>query len=152
MAEKEVSNLTKLDGQNFAMWKFGYLKKCFQITIESTAAIDKILQYLKKCFQITIDDANLFVGLELARNKSAHQILIKQTAYIKKIITKFKMEDAKPSAIPMDPGKQLHRPKEEEKLEGIPYREAIGALLFVARLTRPDIEFAVNRLSQFLTC
>lgn len=118
----------------------------------STAAINKILQYLKKCFQITIDDANLFVGLQLARNKLTHQISIKQTSYIKKIITKFKMEDAKPSAIPMDPGKQLHRPKEEEKLEGIPYREAIGALLFVARLTRPDIEFAVNRLSQFLTC
>ncbi|KAK9679020.1 Reverse transcriptase (RNA-dependent DNA polymerase) [Popillia japonica] len=75
----------------------------------STAAINKILQYLKKCFQITIDDANLFVGLDSARNKSTHQILIKQTAYIKKIITKFKMEVAKSSAIPMDNSIYLKR-------------------------------------------
>ncbi|CAG7821978.1 unnamed protein product, partial [Allacma fusca] len=33
---------------------------------------------------------------------------------------------------------------------GLPYRQLVGSLIFLAKCTRPDISFAVSKLSQFL--
>jgi hypothetical protein len=41
-------------------------------------------------------------------------------------------------------------PDEEFRMRKIPYREAIGSLMYLAVATRPDIAFAVSTLSQFL--
>ena len=40
--------------------------------------------------------------------------------------------------------------EEKARMKNIPYREAIGALMYCAVATRPDISFAVALLSQFL--
>lgn len=41
--------------------------------------------------------------------------------------------------------------KTEQRRE-LPYKELIGALLYISQRTRPDISFAVNKLSQFCAC
>ena len=66
-------------------------------------------------------------------------------------------DKVKPSSTPMivrsiDPEKDLLRPKDdnEEVLEAeVPYLSAIGALLYLAQCTRPDISFAVNLLARY---
>lgn len=58
------------------------------------------------------------------------------------------MADCRPAKVPMQPGTELVRYSMET--EEIPYREIIGSLLFVAQSTRPDIAFAVSKLTQFL--
>ena len=48
--------------------------------------------------------------------------------------------------------KDPFRPKEEnEKLLGseVPYLSAIGALMYLANYTRPDIAFSVNLLARY---
>jgi hypothetical protein len=36
------------------------------------------------------------------------------------------------------------------RMKNMPYREAIGSLMYAAVATRPDIAFAISALSQFL--
>ncbi|XP_067208508.1 uncharacterized protein [Linepithema humile] len=65
------------------------------------------------------------------------------------------MINCKPAATPSDPNQKLSTemsPKTEDKkqeLEGVPYQEAVGSLLYLAQGTRPDIAFAVNNVSRF---
>ncbi|PHT74703.1 Cyclic nucleotide-gated ion channel 1 [Capsicum annuum] len=56
---------------------------------------------------------------------------------------------------PLDVNKDLFRPQEKnEELLGpeIPYLSAIGALMYLANNTRPDIAFLVNLLARFEDC
>ena len=78
---------------------------------------------------------------------------IGQSNYVGKIIEKFGMSDAYAVNVPAEPGFCLQKNVDLcEKSENIPYREAVGSVLFAARVCRPDIEYAVNYASQFLNC
>ena len=57
------------------------------------------------------------------------------------------MEECNPVAVPMQPGVDVVPAGTLDKK--LPYGQLIGGLLFLARVTRPDIAFAVGRLSQF---
>lgn len=59
-------------------------------------------------------------------------------------------------SIPADPNVKLNaemcpknRIEEIEHMKSISYLEAIGNLLYVSQISRPDISFAVNAISQF---
>lgn len=124
----------------------------------SKDAITEILEFLKKSFQIIVGEAKQFVGIEIERDRINRTIKIKQRIiYIQKMLERFRLEDANPVSVPAEPGvhlTQFQYPKTEDEIkqvENIPYREAIGSLLFAARISRPDIEYAVNQASQFLT-
>ena len=75
-------------------------------------------------------------------------IFVYQAPYILDILDRFKMTDCKPASVPMQPGIELQRvTKCDDKF---PFPQLVGALLFLARLTRPDIAYAVGKLSQFM--
>ena len=72
------------------------------------------------------------------------------------IIARYGFEDAKPLAIPMEPGIMLSTddcPKTDQEraiMRVKPYREAVGALLYLVVATRPDISYAVLFLARFV--
>ena len=81
---------------------------------------------------------------------------LSQHNYIDSIITRFNFNDLKPSAIPMDPAASLKTSQSPTSLAGIakmknvPYREAVGSLMYAVMGTRPDVAFAVSTVAQFL--
>lgn len=83
-------------------------------------------------------------------HEDQNKISLDQSMYIKKILTRFGMDDCKPVWTPCDPNNQLKRAeREEEILRNIPYQEAIGCLLYLSQGTRPDITYIVNSLSRY---
>lgn len=87
--------------------------------------------------------------LGLRIRKENGKITLDQSAYIKKILEKYKMQDCKSVETPMQCQKLN---KAEEKDDSLEYRELIGCLMYVAVCSRPDICHAVSVLSQFNNC
>ena len=84
-------------------------------------------------------------------------ILVHQSAYTKKILKRFYMNEAYPLTSPMvvrslDVKNDPFRPCEKgEELLGpeVPYLSAISALMYLATCTRSDIAFPVNLLARY---
>lgn len=118
---------------------------------ESKAVLDVITSELSKSFKITIGDAKVFVGLQIKRNKDTKLLSIHQAAYTAKVIERFGMSSSKATGMPADPHTALLPVENDEQTVNVPYREAIGFLLFLAIVSRPDIAFAVNTVSKITT-
>lgn len=65
------------------------------------------------------------------------------------------MNDSNPTSTPCDVSQKLTTelsPKsvtERKELEKLPYHQAVGSLLFLAQVSRPDIQYVVNSVSRF---
>lgn len=67
---------------------------------------------------------------------------------------RFEMSESKPVPTPMEEAKTYEArleyvSEQDEKAVGVPYREAIGSLMYLMIGTRPDISYAVGKLAQF---
>lgn len=88
--------------------------------------------------------------LSLSARKSGNVLEIDQNLYIKEVLYEFRMLDCKPAASPLDQNaKYRDPPNEENKFDSSIYRKKIGCLLYIAGGTRPEISFAVCKLSQY---
>lgn len=104
--------------------------------------------------------ARWMLGLELTRDRVNRTATLSQARYVETMLSMFKMEDSKAKDTPLEPGAEpLPRASEQEqaltetekaKMEAIPYRKAIGILLYLSTTTRPDIAAAVNQLARFV--
>ncbi|CAL1672301.1 unnamed protein product [Lasius platythorax] len=106
-----------------------------------------------------LGEAKSFLGLEIQQDKSKGEVKISQSRYIRKTIEKFGMADCKSVGTPADLNVKL----EEEIFDSMEdttkeendaafkdrYLEAVGSLLYIAQLTRPDIAKSVNAVSRF---
>jgi hypothetical protein len=52
--------------------------------------------------------------------------------------------------LPLSPDIELRRLGDEEEVVSAPFSSLIGALLFIVVCTRPDVAFAVHKLSQYM--
>ena len=106
-------------------------------------------------FEITdLDELTRIVGLEVKRDRKNRMTYINQNLYIRKVLDRFNMSNCNPVKTPLDLNVKLRKrdnPERDPKMANIPYQELIGSLLYAARGTRPDISFAVQHLSQFLS-
>jgi len=91
-----------------------------------------------------------FLGLNITRNRHEHSISINQPRYIDRLLTHYNMVNAKTSNTPLEPGCQLLKATETEKLcDPTRYQELTGSLNHLAVFSCPDISFAVSKLVQF---
>ncbi|XP_016207229.1 uncharacterized protein LOC107647687 [Arachis ipaensis] len=91
---------------------------------------------------------NYFLGIEAVRNSDQVMTLC-QTKYIKELLVKVGMQEAK--AIPTLMASSLKLSVQGGELFQNPaqYRSVVGGLQY-ATITRPEISYAVNKVSQFM--
>ncbi|KAJ3474116.1 hypothetical protein NLI96_g12644 [Meripilus lineatus] len=95
------------------------------------------------------------VRMQKDRDRAKHSISLSQKHYVEDILERFHMSDCKPVGTPMEPGLRLSASQcpatdeDKQAMASVPYINAVGALMYLAIATRPDISFAVSVLSRF---
>lgn len=107
---------------------------------------------LSKQYKMTdLGPVSRFLGLRITRNRSLRRIDIDQEEYIQAVLERFEMADAVPTATPLPSGAVLEANPGEVASDHlrVKYQSLIGSLLYAMLGTRPDVAFAVTRLSKF---
>ena len=123
---------------------------------KSKEALQKIKQELLSHFKLRdLGPIAQILGVQVTRDRSKRTLCLSQSQYAMDVLTKFNMADCKPVGTPMDPGVRLTKDMcpttdaEREEMASVPYINAVGALMYLATATRPDIANAVSILARF---
>ena len=104
--------------------------------------ISKLLSELNKHFETKdLGNASYYLGIQIEQEDGSFNL--HQSTEIKQMLEEFGMQDSKPACTPMEAG--YLKISEEKKLPNNSlYRKAIGKLLYLATVSRPDIMAVVG--------
>ncbi|CAI5746911.1 unnamed protein product [Peronospora destructor] len=102
-----------------------------------------------------LGELKYFLGIEIEQDVNNGHVTMRQTKFIKSILSEFWMKESKPVKTPQDPGLKLSKNMceggcdHEESMNNVPYRSAVGGIIYLMVATRPDLAATVGSLSQF---
>lgn len=102
--------------------------------------IKKVLNEMSKRFETHSVDTNVYLGFQYNR-PMRNIIQLHQEGYVKRVISQYGLEGAKSVDAPLSLTKSTE--VEEQLRPDVPYRQAIGSLMYAAVNTRVDIMYAV---------
>ncbi|KAH9791940.1 CCHC-type domain-containing protein [Citrus sinensis] len=119
--------------------------------------IDKLKVLLNSEFEMKdLGYAKKILGMEIRRNRSKGIMFLSQEKYLRKVLETFDMSKAKPLQLPLASHFRLSNlqcPQTEAQKQGmasVPYANAVGCLMYVMVLTRPDIAHVVSVVSRYM--
>jgi hypothetical protein len=113
----------------------------------SLDVINEVKTFLCQSFDMKdLNDADVILNIKLI--KGENEITLMQSHYVEKVLSHFGYKDSKPSPTPYDHSLVLRKNKRIDR-DQLRYSQMIGSLMYLASATRPDILFAVSKLSQF---
>jgi len=116
------------------------------------------LKFNEKYPMKDLGEVKTMLGLQINFNREAKLLVISQEKYINDLLKQYSLNSLEPRSIPMNSDtllslqscpiidSQAHR-----EMKRIPYREVVGALMYLACATRPDISFAVGDCARFVS-
>ena len=127
------------------------------VAASTRAMVDKLKAELLEEFEMKdLGPLRYFLGLEITRNRPKRLLHLSQTRYIINLVEKYNMSNAKPCYTPMEHGLQLTNAMspatdaERQAMEKVPYRNALGSLVYAMTGTRLDMAAAVGVVSKYL--
>lgn len=117
------------------------------LAAESEKDVSQLMAKLTGRFEMSACKFGLFLGMEVKRLDSG-DIQISQRSYSEKVLERFGMSEAHPVGTPTI-GADGPVVAAEEVIK-FPYRAAVGSLLYLAVVSRPDLSFAVGMASRHM--
>ncbi|GJZ33972.1 retrotransposon protein, putative, ty1-copia subclass, partial [Tanacetum coccineum] len=122
----------------------------------SVTMLKEVKSWLCKYFSMKdLGEAAYILGIKIIRDRSKQLIALSQSAYLEKILKKFRMENSKKGYTPMMEKLDYRKlqgvktPTEVQRMQRVPYASAIGSIMYAVRCTRPDVAFAQNLCSRY---
>jgi hypothetical protein len=126
------------------------------IMVTSLVLVDRVKKGIKGHVEIMdLGEIHWLLGIEVKRDHELGKLMLSQWSYIDVSLHRFRFEDFKPISMPMDPSTHLtsdQSPKstaEIAHMATIPYKEAVGTLMYARLGTHLDITYAIQVLSKF---
>jgi hypothetical protein len=110
----------------------------------------RLVDYLRRSFKVKdMGECAWILGMGITRDRQQHKLHINQELHIRNILKRFNMSNCKSAKVPMKNKPKLRQQQEGEQLTDKPYRSLVGALMYLAVCTRPDISYAVGQLARY---
>uniref|UniRef100_A0A2N9IZW8 Reverse transcriptase Ty1/copia-type domain-containing protein n=1 Tax=Fagus sylvatica TaxID=28930 RepID=A0A2N9IZW8_FAGSY len=107
----------------------------------------KTKKYLASVFKMKdLNEADTILGIKVKRHSEGYALC--QSHYIEKVLLKYKHLNVKEVNTPFDSNYKLVE-NTGRAIAQLEFASAIGSMMYAMHCTRPDIAFAVNRLSRY---
>ena len=149
-----ISNPTIFHNAKYRTFIITYINNCLLIR-PSKAYINRLKKVLNRTY--TLEDKGLvafFLGIQIIRDRPKRTLFLQQPQYIKQAIEIFRLVDAKPIIVPIQPNIIRLTPKAIEAIGLLDpknytlFQRIIGTLIYLIYQTRLDIAYIVQQLSQ----
>ena len=130
----------------------GYVILCLYVDdMLIVGSNDKMIQSTKNMLNARFDMkdmglADVILGVKITRAENG--LTLSQTHYVDKILEKFNSGDSSIARTPIDTSHHLSKNR-GEGVEQMEYARIIGSLMYLMSCTRPDLAFAISRLSRY---
>jgi hypothetical protein len=126
------------------------------LAANSVAESNRFTEQIQTKYAITDNgDAHWVLGCKITRWRSRGCLKLDQEQYVTSILQQFGMSNCNPVFVPMANRLTTEMcPKtESETVEAnsLPYKQAVGKLMYLATCTRPDIAFTVRELAKYMS-
>ncbi|GEM12273.1 hypothetical protein Rt10032_c20g6290 [Rhodotorula toruloides] len=96
-------------------------------------------------------ETGLFLGMRIRREHDG-KVTLDQSHYARAVLERFFPKGLKPVSTPLDADYASVGAATEDERYDCNYRELLGALVYLAACTRPDLSFALSFASRFASC
>ena len=109
--------------------------------------IDETKKFLNSKFEMKdLGEVDVILGVKVTKTKKGY--FLSQSHYVEKILKNFDCFELPPLRTPYDPSGTLIK-NVGDSVSQTEYAKVLGSLMFLMNCTRPDIAFAVSRLSRY---
>jgi hypothetical protein len=116
----------------------------------SLNVIKEVKDFLSQNFEMKdLGEADVILNIKLVKEGDGGVTLL-QSHYVEKVLSRFGYSDCKPAPTPYDASMILKKNKRIMR-DQLRYSQIIGSLMYLASAMKPDISFAVSKLSRFVS-
>jgi hypothetical protein len=120
------------------------------IASRNRETVERAKQKLSEYFKLrNLKEARAFLSLSIERDRKKGLLKVHQGNYVEELLNRFKMEDCVPRSVPLTSGRVIVK-KGKTLGHEVPFGSLVGASMYLATCTRPDIAYVVGQLSRYM--